>query len=559
MTVRRYIVPALLAGLLGLADSGPARASDTAMFRVPDQGPATRLVLGRTFDHAHRDRKTNEWIVEADAEQVAALERFGLKPRFDLELTSRLVTWSLGQAKAIPGFSCYRTVAETNTRIDQLVAAFPTLATAIDIGDTWRKGTPTASEPGFDLRVLKLTNAATFGAKPKMFVMSGLHAREYTPVEVNLRFAEWLLDNHATDATARWLLDHNEFHLLLQANPDGRIIAEQGLSQRKNRRDHASCSGIGEGVDLNRNFLIDWGGSSSSGSLCNELYRGTAALSEPESAAVNTYIGTLFPDTRPGANNDYNQAALVDTQGLYLDVHSFSQVVIWPWGFPGSSRAPNHNAMRTLGRRMAWFNNYSPEQSSTIPASGASDDNAYGTLGVPAYTFELGTQFFQDCTTFTNSILPDNLEALRYGARILSRPYVMPGGPDARAFVFETASTVQAGVPVTVAVTIDDTRFNQGGDPNETPDAVHAITAANLYIDELPWAPGAIPRPMAAADGSFNQTTEVVRVTFPTDGLSPGDHLVFVQGIDSTGTAGPPAAGLLRIVLPTNVFADGFE
>ncbi len=539
----------LIASLLLVSGAASAVAADAAMFRVPDRDVATRALIGRLFDHAHHDRKTGEWVVEANSEQLALLQKAGLAPKYDMELTARVNTWDLGGAKAIPGFSCYRTVVETNALIDSLVAANPTLATSVDIGDSWRKSSPTGAEPGFDLRVLKLTNSAIAGPKPKMFVMSGLHAREYTPVEVNTRFAEWLVGNYQTDATARWLLDHNEFHLLLQANPDGRIIAETGQSQRKNRRDLGACSGTGDGIDLNRNFQIDWGGSGASGSQCNETYRGPSTLSEPESNAVNAYIATLFPDTRPGAINDYNQSAAVDSQGLYLDVHSFSEVVLWPWGFPGSSPAPNNTPLRTLGRRMAWASGYTPEQSNTIPASGASDDNAYGVLGVAAYTFELGSEFFQDCTTFTNSILPTNLEAFKYGARILNRPYILPGGPDARDVQVAGSSIVFPGETVTLQALVDDTRFNQSNGTETT----HNITSANLFVGQLPWTLGATATPMQAADGSFNQAIETVRVPFNTTGLAFGDQLVYVQGIDASGTAGPPGAAFVRITDPATV------
>lgn len=547
----RYLTGSLasLLAITGFSNAPAHVLSDSAVFRIRDTSPAVRALLGREFAHVKIDAKHGDLIVEANATQRQLLEQAGLKPRMDMELSARMELASQAMSKSIPGFACYRTVAETNALIDSLVAANPTLAAVVDIGDSWRKSTPTGQEPGFDLRVLKLTNSAIAGPKPKMFVMSGLHAREYTPVEVNATFAEWLLNNYQTDATARWLLDYNEFHLLLQANPDGRIIAELGQLHRKNRRDHAGCSGTGEGVDLNRNFQIDWTGSGSSTSLCNETYRGTAVLSEPESTAINSYIATLFPDTRPGALSDYTQAAAGDTQGLYLDVHSFSEVVLWPWGFPGSTIAPNNAALRTLGRRFAFFNGYAPEQANTIAASGASDDNAYGSLGVPAYTFELGSNFFQDCATFTNAILPGNLAALQYGARILSKPYQMPAGPDALNVRLQDPSILFPGESVTVLATIDDTRFNQ----SRGTEATQNISSARLYIDQLPWAAGAVGQSMSASDGSFNQANEGVTVNLATTGLSVGQHLLMVQGTDASAVAGPPGAAFLTLTDPATV------
>jgi len=56
--------------------------------------------------------------------------------------------------------------------------------------------------------------------------MSGIHAREWAPPELNLRLAEYLLANYDTDADVKWLLDYNRVHLVLSTNPDGRTRDE---------------------------------------------------------------------------------------------------------------------------------------------------------------------------------------------------------------------------------------------------------------------------------------------------------------------------------------------
>lgn len=42
----------------------------------------------------------------------------------------------------IPGFPCYRTIAETHAAAQALAAADPTLAALLDIGDSWEKSPP---------------------------------------------------------------------------------------------------------------------------------------------------------------------------------------------------------------------------------------------------------------------------------------------------------------------------------------------------------------------------------------------------------------------------------
>ncbi len=99
---------------------------------------------------------------------------------------------------------------------------------------------------------------------------------------------------------------------------------------------------------------------------------------------------SIFPDQRA---DPLTAAAPVDATGVYLDVHSYSELVLWPWGFT-STVAPNGPALQTLGRKFAYFNNYTPDQAIGLyPTDGTTDDFGYGDLGVAAYTFELGTDF----------------------------------------------------------------------------------------------------------------------------------------------------------------------
>jgi carboxypeptidase T len=190
--------------------------------------------------------------------------------------------------------------------------------------------------------------------------------------------------------------------------------------------------------------------------------------------------------------------------------------------------------------------------SELYPTDGASDDNAYGRLGVPAFTFELGTTFFQSCSSFSSTILPTNLEALRYAARVLERPYQLPSGPDTHTAA-ATPASVAAGQPVTITATTTDARFRQtnGAEP------IQAIVGANVFVDRLPWDPLAVAIPMQAADGVFNANTETLTLSLPTTGLSGGRHTVFIQGVDASGAAGAPTAVFVEVT--AELFGDGFE
>jgi len=358
--------------------------------------------------------------------KIALATQYLKRRTLELEVRQQLIQESLSSPssndvtiQAVPGFPCYETVEDTFSAAQDLSTTYPQLAQWIDVGNSWAK---TVGQGGYDINVLKLTNQSISGSKPVLFINSAIHAREYATAPLNLDFARWLLEGYNNDADATWILDHHEVHLMLQTNPDGRKRAETGLSWRKNtNQDYCGPNGNSLGVDLNRNFSFSWNttnGVGSSGNQCSSTFRGPQPGSEPEIQALENYIRSLWPDRRGPNRND---AAPTNTSGIHLDIHSFSELVLWPWG-DANQTAPNGNALRTLGRKFAFYNGYSPQQSIGLyPTDGTSDSVSYGELGVAAFTFELGTQFFQSCAVYENTILPDNLPALIYAATLLTR------------------------------------------------------------------------------------------------------------------------------------------
>ncbi|MEM6639115.1 MAG: M14 family zinc carboxypeptidase, partial [Pseudomonadota bacterium] len=459
------------------------------------------------------DRRKRYLIVDVDEQQAVALQAGGFRLEIDQARTVELnIPASLAgaQRNGIPGFSCYRTVSETYAAAEALAMAYPDLAAWVDIGDSWEK---TNGFGGADLMVLRLTNANTGGDKPALFTTSAIHAREYTTAELNTRFAEYLLQNYGTDADVTWLLDYHEIHLMLQANPDGRRQAQTGILWRKNaNQNYCGAGSQDRGADLNRNFEYEWGCcNGSSGSQCSTVYRGPTPGSEPEVAAIQAYARSIFDDARgPNATD----AASADASGVYIDIHSFSELVLWPWGYTPTP-APNGSALQTLGRRLAWFTGYNPQQATELYITdGTTDDFIYGDLGVAAYTYELGTTFFQDCGTFESTILPDNLPSLVYAAKSARAPYLDPSGP-AVVDVSLSPAAVAPGESATLTATVDDSRFeNRNGTEPTQP-----IASASFSVDTPLWEDGVSTSALSASDGSFNTSSESVTATVDTTGL----------------------------------------
>lgn len=477
-------------------------------------------------------------VAYLSAAEVNALRSQGYQVTVDSAATAQLqqprVMAGAPQA-GIPGYACYRTVEETYQSLADLALMHPDLATWHDIGDTWEKVTP-GNAAGYDIYALVLTNRARPGPKPKFLLMGAIHAREYVTAELATRFAEELIAKYNNDPDVTWLLDYHEIHIIPQANPDGRKLAEAGQLWRKNTNNTNGCSFPSNwGTDLNRNSSFKWNTGGSSSYACDLTYHGSNAASEPETQSIEKYALALFPDQRGPNETD---PAPTDASGVFISLHSYSELVLFPWGYT-TTPSPNSSALQTLGRKFGYYNGY---QVCTGPAclygtSGTTDDFTYGELGVASYTFELGddiANFFAACNIFQDDIIPRNMPALYYAAKVARQPYQLPAGPD----VLQATATF-TGAQLLIGATIDDTRYNSNGWGIE---ASQPISAARVTIDTPTWITGTQSYTMSAGDGHFNTTVEQVTLTLDASAWPLGRRLLFIEGQDSAGNWGPPTA-----------------
>ena len=512
------------------------------VYRVYYQSPEDITNL-KSFDlFEFNDRVEKYVLVAATPSEITVIQSMGFTTALDEEQTANYRKLDLLKTQGLetlpPPYNCYRTVEELYSYAQALATIYPDLAEWIDAGDSWEKSV--GQPDGYDMMVLRLTNEAITGDKPKLFITASIHAREYAPAELAARFAGYLIENYNANADVHWLLDYHEIHIMLTANPDGRKEAEAGLSWRKNTNEnYCGVTSQNRGADLNRNFGFQWGCcGGSSGDPCNYEYRGPAAASEPETQAVQNYMLSIFPDQRGGA---LSSPAPEDATGIYIDLHSYSRLVLWSWGFT-TSLAPNGTDLQTLGRKLAFFNNYVPSPSWVLYITdGSTEDYAYGQLGVAGYCIEVGDAFFESCSTFEFDILPGNLPALLYAAKTARTPYMTPAGPDSINLTL-SQTTVPAGTIVTLTGQVNDTRYKSAaGEPTQ------AVAAAEYSLDVPYWQAGYAPSPLSPADGNFNSSSENVTASIDTTGLSAGRHILSVRGKDANNNWGAVSAVFLTI------------
>ena len=459
---------------------------------------------------------------------------------------------------AIPGFTSYRTVEKTFEDLSSLAEANPDIASWIDIGDSYDKVTPGGAE-GYDIYSIELTNKNSgIDNKPTLYVEGAIHAREYTTAEMVTRFAEELVGGYGKDADTTWLLDYFKVAVVPIVNPDGRKFAEQGYLWRKNTNPNPPP---GEepapfpnyGVDLNRNFGSKWGEieGGSSGNPGSNTYRGSEPFSEPETQAVRDYVTALFPDQKgPG---EYDPAPS-DTTGIFIDVHSYGNLLLYPFGWT-ELPAPNKKELETLGRKFGYFTGldgeaYDVSQAVGLyPTDGTTDDWAYQELGIASYTFELGTEFFQDTEYFEETIVPEMMPTLMYAAKSAYRPYQTSFGPDTIEVSTDLTQLV-AGTEVTLNATADDTRYDDGEieslDSGDEP--VQNIAQARYSIDNPSWVEGVEFYSLESVDGELDSSVEQLTATIDTSELEAGRHTVFIESQDANGNFGVPTAVFIDVI-----------
>jgi len=398
----------------------------------------------------------------------------------------------------IKGSSCIRSMDGMLESMDDLIEKYPGLIRRERIGasylathDGLADGEYDIPEGGHDIYAFVVTADGSNAGKGRMLLTSGVHSREMAPPELLGRFVEKLVYGYDEDADVTWILEHNEVHVVLYVNPDGRFMAERypELLWRKNLNPNGGCrSDDSYGTDLNRNFDFMWshaGGSSSD--PCDSDYHGSDPESEPESQALADYARRLFPagqrksDPEGMRNKPFGEG----NTGVYVDVHASGGYVYYPWGHVDSV-SPDDEALQALGRKTAYFNDYrlwaGGQKDFLYAASGDISDWMYGAMGAASMGLEIGEEWNPDCDDFESRDVPMNLSALLYAVKISKRPFRDVKGPD----VLDLRTSREGGQIKITATASDGEMVNQ---IRGFPDFVtggQAIDSVKVYLDVHP-------------------------------------------------------------------------
>ena len=274
----------------------------------------------------------------------------------------------------------YHTVDQVLSTVKEFAAKYPNITKLEDIGDSWEK---TKGKSSNDIWALTVSgNKAQKAGKKSAVFISGMHSRELLPVEVNLKFMDFILSSYGKNAEITNYLDTREVIFIPVLNIDGRVAVENGDSMwRKNRH----IDNDYDGIDLNRNFDGHWnfeGVSPMTGQLQNlkaklgekdsDIYSGPKAFSEPETQALNNFL----------KDRDVT---------VMMDLHAYGNMILYPPGFTTTpvSLTP---VFKQVAKVLSAKNGYKAGTSIEIlyPSCGTSKDWGFDRHNAISFTMEMG-------------------------------------------------------------------------------------------------------------------------------------------------------------------------
>jgi hypothetical protein len=388
-----------------LAILNVSNAQEKAVVRISDAKQADFINLTKkNYDIA--SYKPGAYIdVVIELENIETLEAEGYTTT--IVQTEAQAKENMVAGKSLAG---YRTYTDLLSDLQTIEANNPSICKLYDIGDSRGReytlgGNSNYSNYNHEIWAMKISdNVATEEDEPSVFYMAEHHAREPISLEVNMYVMNYLVSNYGTDPDVTNWIDNTQIWFTPLVNPNGHKIVtdETDLWWRKNIRDNNANGQLDsdsyDGVDPNRNYGWHFGGTGSSSSPGSDTYHGPSAFSEPEILSMKNMVESHHFVTG-------------------ITYHSYSELVLYPYGYDLNRIAPDNDALEELAIQMAntipaaGGGYYTPQISSALyAASGVTDDYTYGQHGIFTYTIELGTQFIPPASEIAQ-ISQDNLEA----------------------------------------------------------------------------------------------------------------------------------------------------
>jgi len=319
-------------------------------------------------------------------------------------------------------WSSYHRLATIHAWMDAMAEEYPEIVTVETVG---------MSTEGRPMKVMKISSggAGSNATKPAIWIDGGIHAREWISPATTSCMANELIKEAVRGSGKRSYTDTFDWYFAPVLNPDGyeytHTVDRLWRKTRSvpKRSIFESIFGCCKGVDPNRNWAYMWGGKGTSKNTCSQVYCGPSPASEPEVASIQNFV-----------------LSKKDNIKLFLTFHSYSQLLLLPWGHD-QVRVDDHDEMMRVGTRAlkkleaVYGTEYKAGDTAEIlyPAAGGSHDWAKGVAGIKySYCYELRDQGNFGFLLPANQIMPsckETLEAVKSMADDVAQVYnLTPSG-----------------------------------------------------------------------------------------------------------------------------------
>ncbi|KAK5662779.1 hypothetical protein OQA88_6187 [Cercophora sp. LCS_1] len=223
-------------------------------------------------------------------------------------------------------FSDYQPLTVITSWMIYLQALFPSYTEITSIGK---------SAEGRDILAFRVgeRSADETGPRKTILVTSGQHAREWIGVSTANYLLWSMVDAFKKDQMAKKLLQHFDIVFIPVLNPDGYDYTwHEDRLWRKSRQQ--TKTRFCRGLDLDHAFGYEWGSAEHQTDPCSESYGGEEPFQAVEASQLASWA----------KNQTENSTKFIG----FLDLHSYSQQILFPYSYSCAVDPPNRENLEEL-------------------------------------------------------------------------------------------------------------------------------------------------------------------------------------------------------------------